>query len=174
MGMSKRTPETLDEICERISQGEPLRQICRDPHMPSWQAVYQWINDDEDFARRIARARDLGADAIAEETLDIADDARNDWMDKLDKDQVPIGYQLNGDHVQRSKLRIETRLKLLAKWNPKKYGERSAVELTGANGGPVDITDSQRAAKIKSILAIAEARRAQGKPLDDEDVSDLV
>ena len=59
-------PEIADEICVRIAEGEPLRKICHDLHMPSWQAVYQWIEKDEGFARRIARARDLGFDAIAE------------------------------------------------------------------------------------------------------------
>jgi hypothetical protein len=116
-----------DAICERIANGEPLRAICREDGMPSWVTVYDWINKDESFALRFARARDLGADAIAESTLEIADDATNDWMERLDKDDVPVGYQVNGDHIQRSKLRIETRLKLLAKWNPKKYGERLAL-----------------------------------------------
>ena len=155
----KRTPEIEDEICRRISEGEPLRAICRDEHMPSWRTIYDWIEKDEAFAAHIAHARDLGFDAIAESTLDIADDGRNDWVERLDKDQVPIGYQLNGDHVQRSKLRVETRLKLLAKWCPKKYGERTAMELTGANGGPVQMTDTEAAAKLAGLIAAARARK---------------
>jgi hypothetical protein len=55
--------------------------------------------------------------------LDIADNATNDWMEKQGKDGTEL-YQLNGEHIQRSKLRIETRLKLLAKWNPRKWGEK--------------------------------------------------
>lgn len=126
-----KTPAVCAEIVERLSQGEPLRQICRDEHMPGWRVVYDWIRDDEKFAAHIAHARELGFDAIAEDTIEIADDARNDWMERLDKEDVPVGYQLNGDHVQRSKLRIETRLKLLAKWSPKKYGERTQHEHSG-------------------------------------------
>lgn len=56
---------------------------------------------------------------------------------------------------------------LLKAHAPDKYRERSAMELTGANGGPVQITDTERAAKIAAILAAAEARKAS-------DVSDLV
>lgn len=111
--------------------------------MPSWVAVYDWINADEAFALRIAHARELGFDAIAESTLAIADDATNDYMEKLDKDQLPIGYILNGDHVQRSKLRIETRLKLLAKWSPKKYGERTAIEHSGRVGLEALVADDE-------------------------------
>ena len=36
---------------------------------------------------------------------------------------------------------------------PKKYGEKTSMELTGANGGPVQISDTERAAKIAAILA---------------------
>ena len=155
----KRTPEIEDEICQRLSEGEPLRSICRDAHMPVWSSVYAWINNDEGFAKRIAHARELGFDAIAEGCFDIADDGRNDWMAKLDKDGVPTGYQINGDHVQRSKLRVWTRLQLLAKWCPKKYGERTAMELTGANGGPVQLTDTEAAAKLAGLIAAAQARK---------------
>ena len=128
---SKFTEALADEIVSRLSAGETLRSICRDDHTPSWRAVYDWIADDKaDFASRIAHARELGADAIAQECIDIADNATNDWMEKRDGSGDAVGWQLNGDHVQRSKLRIETRLKLLAKWNPKKYGERVHQDLT--------------------------------------------
>lgn len=119
---SKFTPEIADEICARLAEGEPLRQICRDPHMPNWSTVYDWMDSDKAFSQRIARARERGEEAIAAECLDIADHAKNDWMEANGQDSE--GYRLNGEHIQRSKLRIETRLKLLAKWNPKKWGEK--------------------------------------------------
>ncbi len=126
--MVARSAEIEDEIVRRLSDGEPLRSICRDEHMPSWRAIYDWM-DDAEFASRIARAHEVGADAIAEDILDIVDDSRNDWMEKNDKNGDCIGYQLNGDHVQRSKLRAEMRLKLLAKWQPKKYGDKIQADL---------------------------------------------
>lgn len=146
---SKFTEELFQKIIERIADGEPLRQICRDEGMPSYRTFYNWIDEDDKLiksedekvrntslklASRFARARDDGHDAIAEETLKIADDGTNDWMEKQDKDGRNIGWQLNGEHVQRSKLRIETRLKLLAKWNPKKYGDKMEVSGPGENG----------------------------------------
>lgn len=127
--MVARSAEIEDEIVRRLSDGEPLRSICRDNHMPGWQRVYEWMAADSDFAGRIARAREVGADAIAEDILDIVDDSRNDWMEKNDKNGSCIGYQLNGDHVQRSKLRAEMRLKLLAKWQPRKYGDKIQADL---------------------------------------------
>lgn len=123
---SKFTPALADEIVHRLSNGEPLRQICRDEHMPAWRTIYDWQTADKDFSARIAHARELGEDAIAMECLEIADNATNDWMETQGKDGAEL-YKLNGEHVQRSKLRIETRLKLLAKWNPRKWGEKVDV-----------------------------------------------
>ena len=126
--------KTVEEICSRISEGEPLRVICRDEHMPAYRTVYDWMKVSKDFAARFAHARELGEDALAEECLDIADNSTNDWLEVNGDNQEATGWKFNSEHVQRSKLRIETRLKLLAKWNPKKYGDKITQEHTGANG----------------------------------------
>lgn len=117
------TKEIADSICEQLSVGVPLREICRQEGYPAWRTVYDWLAKDDEFATRFAHARDVGHEALAQECLDIADNAENDWMLRENKDGFE-SWQLNGEHVQRSKLRIETRLKLLAKWNPKKYGDK--------------------------------------------------
>ena len=121
--MCKHTPEVEDEIATRLSLGEPLRQICRSEGMPGWVTVYEWVKKDKDFAERIARARILGFDAIAEECFAIADDSSKDFVPAIGRDGEE-DERLDAEHVQRSKLRIETRLKLLAKWDPKRYGDR--------------------------------------------------
>lgn len=123
-----KTPAVCAEIVERLSQGEPLRQICRDEHMPGWVTVYNWINDDPAFAERIARARELGFDAIAEEALEIANTTVEGETRKITEDGVEVTV---ADMLGHRKLQIETRLKLLAKWSPKKYGERTQHEHSG-------------------------------------------
>lgn len=137
---SSYTPELADEICERLSNGEPLRAICRDVHMPSWRSVYRWMEVDEGFASRIARAREIGHDAIAEQCLDIADDERHDWM------LTKKGVITNDVAIGRAKLQIHTRLQLLAKWNPKKYGDKQDINLTGK----VDVAATILAARKRS------------------------
>lgn len=145
---SKLQPELIDEICERISVGETLSEICRGEHMPTRRTVNRWEENDPDVLSRIARAREEGEDYIAEQCLAIADDTRNDYMEKLNSDGDPVGYQLNSEHVQRSKLRIETRLKLLAKWNPRKYGERQHVEHSGSIS---NLSDEELEERIKAL-----------------------
>ncbi|EBF9036314.1 DNA packaging protein [Salmonella enterica] len=121
---SDYTEELAEIICLRLAEGESLRSVCRDDGMPSKQAVLRWLARNESFRAQYVRAKEEGAEAIAEELFDIADDGTNDWMEKLDKDGEAIGYQLNGEHVQRSKLRIDTRKWYLSKIMPKKYGDR--------------------------------------------------
>jgi hypothetical protein len=157
---STYTPKIGAEICERLAEGEPLRKICRDPHMPAWRTVYDWIKADSEFATRIAHARMLGFDAIAEEALEIADTPMAG--EEIEDDGEKVRTR-RGDMLGHRKLRVETRLKLLAKWCPAKYGDRTAMELTGANGGPVRITDTERAARIAAILAAAQARKAKAE-----------
>jgi len=130
---SKFSQEVADEICERLSQGEPLRQICRDERMPSWRTVYDWKAAHADFAARIAHAREAGFDAIAEECLEIADETAFDTVIGENGDRA------NTEWISRSKLRVETRLKLLAKWDPKRYGDKVDVNHGGQGGNPVSM-----------------------------------
>lgn len=128
------SPEIAEEIASRLSKGEPLAAICREEGMPSVSTVNNWRNADEAFSGRIVRAREDGFDAIALECLEIADDSGNDR-----RFVGPEGQErevVDSDHIQRAKLRVETRLKLLAKWDPKRYGDK--VALTGdADSDPI-------------------------------------
>jgi len=121
------TPELQDEIIARLSDGEPLRQICRDDHMPSWRTVYDLKDADEGFAARIARARELGEEAIFQDCLHIADNT----LEGVETEESENGVKVKrADMLGHRKLQIETRLKLLAKWNPKKWGDK--VQIGGA------------------------------------------
>ncbi len=123
------TQALAEEICERLSNGEPLAQICRDEHMPSDRTVRNWQSSDAAFSSAIACARETGFDVIAAECLDIADETGRDTIYGKDGDERP-----DTEWISRSKLRIETRLKLLAKWDPKRYGDRVALDHGGAIG----------------------------------------
>ena len=119
---SKFTQDIADEICERLSDGEPLAAICRDPKMPAVSTVWQWEKDRADLSEAIARARLVGFDAIAVEALAIADATENDTVVNERGNEAP-----NSEWITRSRLRVETRLKLLAKWDPRRYGDKTLV-----------------------------------------------
>ena len=150
-------PAVATKICEQLSEGISLREICRQEGMPPWQTVYSWMERDASLVEAIARAREIGYDALAGECLKIADDGTNDYV------EGERGPQLNSEHIQRSKLRIETRLKLLAKWSPKRYGER--VQVAGDADSPVKVEAEVQAEKLlQAILANAQmTRQADGE-----------
>lgn len=114
--------DVADQICERIGEGEPLAQICRGEDMPPLRTVYRWQEDHADFAASIARAREAGFDQIAMDALDIADETSRDTQKGKNGDDIP-----NNEWITRSRLRVETRLKLLAKWDPRRYGDKTLL-----------------------------------------------
>jgi len=110
--------DVVAAICARLSKGEPLACICRDEAMPGLRTVYDWMEADEVIAAHIARAREEGEEAIAADCLSIADDSGEDY--RMGEKSMLV----DTDHIQRSKLRIWTRLELLKRWNPKKWGDK--------------------------------------------------
>lgn len=122
------TQKLADEICERISNGETLRAICREVDKPSFFTVYKWLRANEEFKAAFDAARDVGFDVIAQECLAIADDASEDYV------MGKKGPVFDKEHVMRARLKVETRLKLLAKWS-QRYSEKVAI--TDPDGGPV-------------------------------------
>ncbi|WP_259671248.1 terminase small subunit protein [Rhizobium sp. NZLR11] len=117
-----------DAICERIADGESLKGICEDPEMPSKATVFKWLSERDSFSDKYARAREEQADAIFDEILLIADDGRNDWMERRGEEDA--GWTTNGENIQRSKLRIDARKWMAGKLRPKKYGEKLEIDQT--------------------------------------------
>lgn len=126
-----------DKICELIADGKSVREICRMEGMPAMSAVFRWLSEDKAFQEQYTRAREVQADTLFEEMLEIADDARNDWMERNGEENS--GWQFNGEHVQRSKLRLEARKWMAGKLRPKVYGEKSELAVTGQGGGPLSL-----------------------------------
>lgn len=54
------TPELRDRILDLLSDGVPLRAICRTPGMPSRPTIYRWRRDDPAFERQCCRAQEEG------------------------------------------------------------------------------------------------------------------
>lgn len=132
---SKYTPEIAQEMCNRLANGEPLRQICRDEGFPAWQTVYDWMYRDDALGEEgvglsgaIAKAREIGQDAIAEQI----------WLEVNQEPERILsegGGRVDSGYVQWQKVKAEIGLKLLAKWNPKRYGDK--IALAGDRENPI-------------------------------------
>lgn len=117
--------QLADLICARLAEGESLRTICRDDDMPDKASVFRWMRLYKEFCDQYTRAKIESADAMIEDMIDIADDGANDWMEKRNAEGEQIGWQLNGEHVNRSRLRVDTRKWIAERMKPKKYGART-------------------------------------------------
>lgn len=152
--------ELVAAILERMADGESLRSICADEAMPARSTIFSWIATNETFAKAYAAAREVQADALFDELLDIADDGTNDWMERKNADGQNIGWMENGEALRRSVLRVDTRKWVASKILPKKYGERVTNVVEGGET-PVQITGATTA-KRRAAAALLLAR--QPKP----------
>jgi hypothetical protein len=117
----KFSDELFDEICNRLSSGESLRAICKDDDMPVQGTIYRWLDESEDLQERYARARTAQADTIFDECLAIADQ----YDEAADKGEGGV------EHIQRARLRIDTRKWMAGKLRPSRYGEKLDLNHSG-------------------------------------------
>lgn len=153
----KDSPEIRERIITGISEGIPLAVICREDGMPSVTSVWNWEQEDEQLSESIARARLIGFDAIAAEALRIADTPviGEEITDSEDGRTVK-----RADMLGHRKLQVETRLKLLAKWDPKRYGDRPEIMIQNNNsnaGGMIELRPEQDEA-LQRVIQDAQDR----------------
>lgn len=126
---TRYTEAAAKEICTRLANGESLRSICSSPHLPSSGTVLMWVVDDRNgFAKRYERAREAQAhhhaDAIGALASVAEDMAR-------DEDAIPNAI----------KVAIDARKWCAERMSPSRYYVQRK-EVTGANGGPVEVGSS--------------------------------
>ena len=121
---SKRSKKLEEEILAWVASGEPLRAFCRQEGKPAFRTIYDWLAGDEDFSARFAKSRKVGFDCIAEEALEL-----------VDAEPPKIDGKIDPGYVQWIRSRVWTRLQLLARWHPSRYGNR--VALAGDKESPL-------------------------------------
>ncbi len=121
---------TADAICAGLRAGKSLRAVCREDGMPDKSVVMQWLGGHPDFQDQYAKARAELLEHWADDILEISDDGTNDYVATNDPDNP--GYRFNGEHFQRSRLRVDTRKWLLSKLAARKYGDTQTLKHVGS------------------------------------------
>ncbi|WP_372844811.1 hypothetical protein [Psychrobacter sp.] len=125
--------ELAQTICESLMVGMSLRRICELDDMPAISTVMQWLaSNKSDFMEQYAHARQVQAEYLLDELIDIADDSSKDYV------IVDGQERLDQEHIQRAKLRIDTRKWNIEKLAPKRYGAKQQLEHTGSDGGAIE------------------------------------
>lgn len=108
---TKYTPKRklqVAEILVRFADGERIKPLCVEFGIPSG-TFFGWVIDDRDnLSDRYARAQKLNALASIEESFEIVDDGRNDWMEKEGRDGTTFEV-VNHEAINRSRLRFGQR-----------------------------------------------------------------
>jgi hypothetical protein len=120
------SPEAMTVICEWAAQGKPLSELTRTMDIP-YTTVANWINADDQRKVDYARAREAGADYLAEQILTIADER-------------PHGNNLGNidpGYVAWQKSRIDARKWIASKLKPKSYGDNASITHKGDAENPL-------------------------------------
>lgn len=122
---SRYTKKIGDQICKDIANGLSLRKACLKHKNLNVSTVLEWVLNPKfkEFSDQYAHSRRIQAEIIGDEIFDIADDGRNDWLIReLDNGE---GIEIpNHEHINRSRLRVDTRKWYLSKVLPKIYGDK--------------------------------------------------
>jgi hypothetical protein len=152
---TKYTEELCSTICTRITNGESLRNICREAGMPTMDTIYRWIGRYPSFSDQYVRAREEQADTLADEIQALSDEPPRMMLNKHGAETVDTGW------LQWQKQRIDSRKWCASKLKPKKYGDR--VSLAGDAENPLQTSVQVEASELfTSILQNLELKKQVG------------
>lgn len=137
-GQTIRTEEIVTEILRRIADGESLRGICGDKHLPTREAVREWLRDDKELAVRYARARHEQADHFAEEIQAIADEEPRQVIDAEGTARVDPAW------VAHQRNRVDARKWLAAKMHPEHWADKSGPDVSVSVSTQVTVLSEDR------------------------------
>jgi hypothetical protein len=128
------TDDLATLICEELAMGGALHKLCETmENWPTERTVYRWLESNDAFRQMYARARERQMDREVDEMKTIADNATD---------------------ANLARVQVDVRKWRASKLAMKKYGDKVVTELTGANGGPLQV-------EPVNPLEIIEARLAR-------------
>lgn len=128
------TQEIVDRICDMLREGKTVRVIGDTLGSPSTATIRRWVEGDEDFRRAYFRAKESFCDDQLEQCLEICDDAGGDF-DTTQNEDGTVTIRANPKSVGRSQHQVETRFRVIAKMEPRKYGEEPQATIEPVRNG---------------------------------------
>lgn len=152
--------EIIAHVLVQVATGRFVSRVFREDKttatgvkLPAHSTFWLWVFQDDNRAAdqseklsdKLARAREYGIEALLDETVDIADETLFDTIKDESGSERP-----NSEWISRSKLRIETRIKLAQMLKPKKYGAK------------LDLTSAGEKLDLAAAVAAGNARVGDG------------
>lgn len=168
------TTDIEEEILDAFAEGALLTNLLA-PKVPGMPTLKQWAAHERDypeFRKKVEISQELWARVKWEECLRYSDNTEDDWHPRLRRNGETI-MDVNGEAIQRSRLKVETRMRIVERMFPEKYGSKSKVEVTGKDGQPLNgpqVNERELARRVafmlqrgdRSAAAVAPAVPASG------------
>jgi len=139
-----RTVEPLDSeteqaILQHVASGMTLLAVCRLEGAPDYHRVVAHASRSNSFAKALARAREIGAGAMADEIIEIAEERAADSA-----------------AVQRNRLRIEARARVAGWYNQHYRDGMRPDDVAGVVAATIEAARARYQAKHKRKGLAAE------------------
>ena len=155
--------EIANHVVSQIAEGRALTRILReDEGMPTVSTFFLWLRDDPDLSEQVERAREIGAATILDEIVNIADESGADVYIEYDKDDKPRA-KIDGEAIQRSKLRVYAREKYAQMIAPRRFGNKVDITSDGKELKPGNQLNDNRLQAIVGLVAERKAAEIEAK-----------
>lgn len=150
----------VDQVCARLTAGESVAAIFREPGIdwPHFTTFWRWLRQDEELNALVIAAQLAGCAALEDRLIDVTRESRVGEI----VTHGPKGTERKvADMVDRSRLEADGIKWVLAHRYPKRYGDR--VTLAGDADNPIALVDGSAVArKLLPDVATSDTPGALG------------
>lgn len=138
---SKFSEELANRILHEVSEGKTILTISKEDWSPTRSTIYKWESERPEFSDNLAKAHRSQADHLVDELQQVSRDEDID--------------------VARARLIVESNKWIATRRKRDAYGDKITNELTGKDGGPIQIDKSTMAKRL--LFALNEMKRRPQK-----------
>lgn len=159
-------PDTLDELQQRVTDGETLVSICKAWDVP-YGRVAAWLEAEPERMEAYKAALRIRADALVAEAVQVARTTQEGVSTKTGPDGT---VETREDMLGHRKLEIDTFFKAAAKWDRARYGDSTHLEVSARPVKPSEVTLLEGARRIAFAMArgahLAEQKKREPRLLE--------
>ena len=179
--MTKLSPEKLTAFCAALAETAQVGRACAAVGIHR-STAYQWRKQDLDFALAWDEAMVVAVSALEDEAIRRGHEGvdeplthQGQFSPVIDYDAIdpltgekyipqlaPVKRNADGTPQYATMKKYSDTLLIftLKAHAPAKYRDNTSIELTGKDGGAVQFNDTEKAARIAALVALAQRRAA--------------